>query len=304
MAPATGSASDALSASAIFQISTPPNVASAASALDGFLSCLLRLEVVRYSAPLGYAGASGFLVPFLFTLSYDGNLATDRAIDFYDVAQALEGFQRSLALTVHVMINGEVITQAPSLRGARILALPTHAGSWEFVAAIVGGLFALGQVPQNSVLGNLIASAYDYVISEILGFHVDVTKTLGQQYDELQKARLPISPQSQSKLDAVIEKCELSIKNMHRPIVWSKTATSGNIFSTTDEGTRRLAPTFDHETFEYIDVTREEEDLTKFVGRVSSYNINTFKGRIFVKNEGRPIPFRLGARLRMAESYH
>jgi hypothetical protein len=169
-------------------------------------------------------------VPVHFTLSYDGDLATRHEIDFYDVAHALEGFQRSLALTVHVIINGEVITQAPSLRGAQILALSSDGGSWKFVVAIVGSLFALGQAPQNSVVGHLMTSAYDYVISEALGFHVDFTKTLGQTYEETHKVRLPITPQPQSKLDAVIEKCESSIKNMHRPIVWSKTATSASIF--------------------------------------------------------------------------
>jgi hypothetical protein len=145
-------------------------------------------------------------VPVHFTLSYDGDLATRHEIDFYDVAHALEGFQRSLALTVHVIINGEVITQAPSLRGAQILALSSDGGSWKFVVAIVGSLFALGQAPQNSVVGHLMTSAYDYVISEALGFHVDFTKTLGQTYEETHKVRLPITPQPQSKLDAVIDK--------------------------------------------------------------------------------------------------
>jgi hypothetical protein len=93
-------------------------------------------------------------VAIQFTLAYDGKLATDRAIDFYDVAHALAGFQRSLALTMHVMINGEVITQAPSLRGAQILTLPVEEGSWKFVAAIGGLVFALSQAPQNSVVGH------------------------------------------------------------------------------------------------------------------------------------------------------
>jgi hypothetical protein len=239
-------------------------------------------------------------VPVQFTLTYDGDLATRHEIDFYDVAHALEGFQRSLALTVHVIINGEVITKAPFLRGAQILALSSSDGSWKFVVAIVGSLFALGQAPQNSVVGHLMTSAYDYVISEALGFHIDFTKTLGQQYEESHKVNLPITPQPQSKLDAVIEKCESSIKNMHRPIVWSKTATSANISSTTDGVKRPLTAKLDYNTFEYIDVTRKEDTSIKFIGSVSSYNMNTYKGRIFVPQEGRPIPFQLaeGARNR------
>ena len=47
-----------------------------------------------------------------FTLSYVGSEASHAEIDFYDVARAMLGFQRSLALTVHLVQNGEIITQA------------------------------------------------------------------------------------------------------------------------------------------------------------------------------------------------
>jgi hypothetical protein len=262
------------------------------------LSYLRYLSVVPYSAPHRTQYYRGPLVAVLFTLAYDGELATNRAIDFYDVAHALAGFQRSLALTIHVMINGEVITQAPSLRGAQILALPVEEGSWKFVAALVGSIFVLSQAPQNSVVGHLMTSAYDYVISETLGFHIDFSKTLGQQYEEMRRARVPLTQQPQSKLDAVIEKCQFSIKEMHRPIVWSQTATSANISSSTNRVVIPLTPTLSRETYEYIDVTQEEDISVRFRGWVSSYNMNTFKGRIFVPDEGRPVPFWLNENAR------
>ena len=56
-----------------------------------------------------------------FTLSYEGEAADLSLIDFYDVAEALVGFERSLAITTHYVLNGSVITQAPSLKGAQIL---------------------------------------------------------------------------------------------------------------------------------------------------------------------------------------
>jgi hypothetical protein len=147
-----------------------------------------------------------------FTLKYDGADATAHNIEMYDVAQALSGFQRTLALTTHLILNGDVITQAPALTGAQIYALPPEEGSWQIVAAIVGGLWVLGQAQQNSVLGHLATSAYDYVINESLGFHVDFTKTLGQQYEEAKKAKLNLPEVHQSKFDSVIEKCDSSFK--------------------------------------------------------------------------------------------
>lgn len=51
-----------------------------------------------------------------FDLSFGGGITDRHQIDFYDVSQALIGFQRSLALTTHLVVNGEIITQSPSLK--------------------------------------------------------------------------------------------------------------------------------------------------------------------------------------------
>ena len=69
-----------------------------------------------------------------FTLSFTGSRAELNQIDFYDVSQALVGFQRSLALTTHLILNGKIITQAPALKGAEIIATPPVAGSWKLPA--------------------------------------------------------------------------------------------------------------------------------------------------------------------------
>jgi hypothetical protein len=86
------------------------------------------------------------------TLRFRGQTSDQHAIDLYDVSQALIGFERSLALTTHLILNDEIITQAPALKGAKIFARPPNAGSWELTAAIVvaaaGALYKLGQ-PQK-----------------------------------------------------------------------------------------------------------------------------------------------------------
>ena len=232
-------------------------------------------------------------MPVSFTLTYDGGLTTQRLIDFYDVAQALAGFQRSLALTTNLVLNGTVITQAPALKGVQIFASPAQDGSWKIVATILGGVFIASQAPQNSVLGHLLTSAYDYVISESLGFHVDFNKTLLEQYEETHKSKLDLKTQPQSKFDAVIEKCDVSIRNMHRPIAWSKTADSAGIACQADREHIPLAARLDSSTYEYMTFTSEDKSPITVVGRVSSYNMNTFKGRIYTKQEWRPIPFEL-----------
>lgn len=230
-----------------------------------------------------------------FTLCYEGNDADDHEIDFYDVAQAMIGFQRSLAITTHLILNGEVITQAPSLKGARILALPPEEGSWKVMAVIAGlgtAAYNITTAPKDTPLGHLVYSAYDYVISETMGVHVDYEKSLGQQYEELKAKEgntLPIIAQSQ--LDSVIEKCEYAIQEMHRPIVKSESATKGLIIGHLGREKRPLDSALTYESYNYIAHTDRTDDIEEITGRVSSYNINTFKGRIFVPEVRRPVPF-------------
>jgi len=230
-----------------------------------------------------------------FSLSYEGNDADDHEIDFYDVAQGLIGFQRSLAITTHLVLNGTVITQAPALKNARIVAVPPEEGSWKIWAAIIAGAYGISTAPQETPLGHLVYSAYDYVISEATGEHVNYEESLGQMYERLsadEQNKLPIIEQSQ--LDSVIEKCEYAIQEIHRPIIKSETATKAVISVTHREGEE--TPTrqpLNRGTYEYIRFTTQENDSSIVTGRVSSYNINTFKGRMFVDEERRPIPFTL-----------
>lgn len=245
------------------------------------------------------------MVNVKFSLSFEGNEADDNQLDFYDAADALTGFQRSLALTTHLILNGEIITQAPALKGARILIKSPEQGSWKVVTTvgmIMAGAHQLGTAPRDTVLGNLVTSAYDYLVNETLGFHVDFDKTLGQQYDELQKQRKPIAPKvTQSQMDALVEKCESSVKEMHRPIYASKTAETAIIKSTYRRSVTDIAE-LDADTFDYVNLTMQVEQPIENTGRVSSYNINTFKGRIFVPTEQRPIPFDLAEGCRDIQS--
>lgn len=229
-----------------------------------------------------------------FTLSYEGSIADDHEIDLYDVSRALVGFQRSLALTTHLVINNEIITQSPALKGARILSSPPQEGSWEIVAAVVTGAYALGVAPKDSVIGHLVRSAYDYVIHETLGFRVDFEQSLGQQYDELtnaEKEEVPVL--SQSRFDSLLEKCEPAIKDMHRPIVGSETAESARIYSGDEKYEEPFDVRLTARTYAQISEIRISERPQRYTGRVTSFNSNTYMGRIYVRELGRPIPFEL-----------
>lgn len=231
-----------------------------------------------------------------FELSYTGADAESHEIDLYDVSQALVGFQRSLAITTHLILNGKIITQAPALKGAQIFAFPSEEGSWKTKAGIVilgTAAYHVATAPNNTPLGHLVYSAYDYVISESLGFHVDYNKSLGQLYEEYKAQDVKLPEVREAQLDSVIEKCSTAITEIHRPIFKTKTAESARITTNINGQETPLNPTFSLETFQYIIEEYPEDEVVIISGFVSSYNANTYKGRIYVPAEERPISFEI-----------
>lgn len=233
-----------------------------------------------------------------FSLTYDGREAENHHIDLYDVSQALIGFQRSLALTAHLVVNGEIITQAPSLKGARILSRPPEDGSWKVVAVVLAGVYAVTTAPKDTPLGHIIHSTYDYVVSESLGFHVDYDKTLGQLYEEHKEKEPDLPKIEQHQVDSLIEKCSTALTEVHRPIFKKQTATQALIQSSMGEAQKNIGGILDFNTYQYIHEVFVSEASEVISGRVSSYNSNTFKGRIYVASEGRPIAFELSDKCR------
>lgn len=238
-----------------------------------------------------------------FTLSFKGAASDQHLIDLYDVSQALVGFQRSLALTSHLVINDEIITQAPSLKGASILTLPPKKGSWEIIGLVIVGVAAagykLGTAPRNTPLGHLIFSLYDYVVKESLGFHVDYDKSIGELYEEHKAIEADLPKVEQHQVDSLIEKCSNAITEIHRPIYKTKSAHEATIVGDYGDGKKVVGGIFNAQTYEYIHEEFEAEFPEVIRGRVSSYNNNTFKGRIYVAKEGRPVSFELADHCRV-----
>lgn len=227
------------------------------------------------------------------SLSFDGGISDRHQIDLYDVSQALIGFQRSIALTTHLILNGEIITQSPSLKGAQILASPAEEGSWKIVAAVFAGIYAIGTAPKDTPLGHMVHSVYDYVVSESLGEHVDYDKSLGELFEVHNRSKKKSISLEQHKVDSLIEKCSTAITEIHRPIFKTNTATNARITSNLNGIEVPVGPKFSIQTYQYIheEFIAEMPEIIK--GRISSYNSNTYKGRIYVVAEGRPVAFEL-----------
>jgi len=236
----------------------------------------------------------------IFTIHFTGARADSHELEFYDAAHALVGFQRSLALVSHLVANGEIITQAPALKNAQIYSLPPEEGGWKTKAAVVFGTMVGGMAvaPHDSVAGNIAMSIYDYVLSESVGVHVDYNKTIGQQIEAVKTQYPGTTKLTPSRLDSLVEKCEVAVTEMHRPIVKSETATEARISVAGEGRDRPFGPTLTRDTYEYIHFTTRSESPSEMIGRISGYDSNTYKGRVFLSDEGRPVPFELAQSVR------
>lgn len=228
-----------------------------------------------------------------FTLQFTGAESDRHVVDFYDVARALEGFQRSIALTTHLVVNGEIITQAPALKGARVLAAPPEAGSWKTTAVVLAGIYTATTAPMDTPLGHIVHSVYDLVISESLGFHVDYERSLGQLYEEHKRNKIQSPRVEQHQIYSLIEKCASSISEIHRPIYKNKTATQANIVSHVGIQERPVGASFTFETFQYMNEEFTDPEIETIEGKVASYSNNSYTGRIYVSYEGWAVPFEI-----------
>lgn len=243
-----------------------------------------------------------------FSLRYTGGLATSSNVaQFYDVSQAMVGFERTISLTTHLLLNGQVITQSPSAKGFALYALPAEEGSFlqKVILTLGGGTIGLigaaGVAPPDSAFGWLAKSAVEYVIEETLGFEPNFEESLDDQIKRYRQREIgpPISDElSQERFDSLIEKVESGITSIHRPIVKSKSAEVAQIEYRVAGRQGRMDGYFSKETFDYVSRTVTSEDFSEYEGNISSYNTNTFKGRIFLPEQIRTVPFELSEGVR------
>ncbi len=228
------------------------------------------------------------------SIVFDGATAANGIIDFYDVQRALQGFQRTLSLVTHLAINNEIITQSPSLKGAEILAVPPELGSWKFTAVIVSGTlaggYALGTAGTDTPIGYLVSSLLDYTLNKSFGIELDYEKTIRQLIEEKELSTGSIPTPEQ--INSLAEKTQNSIIDMHRPIE-KGSARTANIKTIKGGRVIDIGPQLDTRTLAAAKEIIEVNKITEFIGKISSYNMNTNTGRIYITSENRTIPFQI-----------
>lgn len=233
------------------------------------------------------------------TLKFDGRTSSNGLIDFYDVQRALYGFNRTIALTTHLALNNEIITQAPALKGAEIFALPSEVGSWKMTAVVAStlasGIYTLGSAPTDTPTGHLMSSLYDIALHKTLGIDLDYEKTIRESLKDknIETGAIP----TEEKVNSLVDKTRNSFIDMHRPI--DKGSATEAIITTPKSGRiKRIGPKLNINTLTDARDTYEGSQVEKFQGKISSFNMNTHTGRIYIPALERTIQFELAREAR------
>lgn len=200
---------------------------------------------------------------------YSGGEADNNRLNLYDGAISLEGIARTLAITTHAFISGEIRTRGDGAHGASFYLNPSSRGSFILEAtvwmagAVTSGLF------------------YDFIshsFKEAVGLQ-DGTE------DQKRSLRERIEP-TMGELPAVLEN---PLNAVHRPIQQNP----GMVLKVARPRGEELI-TFNSVTSSALQPTIENLS-DPVVGHVTRYNTISRWGRFFDRSEGRVISFFLEA---------
>lgn len=195
-------------------------------------------------------------------------------LDAYDAGVALSGISRSLAISIHYFVNQVVIKQAPYLDGAKISLKPPREGSFVFdvdiqiLAATIYGIAA------PAIIGNASWDFLKYIY----------TRTVGKEYAPTTSLTNTLIQNDAGAVDAIIDTIEGDVASVHRPIIHNVQ----NVFIIS--GNNNIV-SLDRQTYDYVKAKNISDETRTFIGNVSSFNANSGRGRVYLSDYTRTVPF-------------
>lgn len=209
----------------------------------------------------------------VFELRYVGWEAERHRLNIYDAGKAIEGMSRTLALCTHYFVNGDIITQATALSGAEIFLTAPEAGSIKFRSIIRLLRSPWAATIAVGLVTNAIYDVTKAVVQTSVGQNIAITDAHAKQ----------IIKHDISAIDTIADRVTNDLANIHRPL----NSSAELIYF----GGQSSQITLNEDTYEYVKTTRISEGVYEFVGRVAAYNANSQKGRIYIPEINRVIPF-------------
>lgn len=204
-----------------------------------------------------------------------GGDASLSRLDMYDGSAALFGFAKTFLISSHFLVNERVIFQAPAAKGVRCYLRTSHPGSWEQVVQIVVD-------NQEFLLGVGAATAKD-ILKDFT--KLVLAQGIGRPARAITRHVRDLLARKGSDVEALKEATEGSLRDAHRTVGMDG-RTSIRLISN-----RERIATFDEGTKRYVTDVIAESGTHDVMGNISSYNVNSRRGRIYDVALGRTVPF-------------
>lgn len=202
----------------------------------------------------------------------DGRRRFD-GLDHYNGATALLGLSQVFLISLNAFYNKEILTQAPSAKGFRVVLGKSKIGSWDQYFNIIITDPAVLAVATD--LGK--AGLYDLLKWAL-------TSGVGVAYFAKNRKAKKIIRDLEKKNEDLHEKLEESVKRLHSPV--KHQGLTVHIMT----GQQNLA-TFNESTLRYIETEVIDDHTQKIRVGVSRFNARTGTGRFIFDPDAASIPF-------------
>lgn len=207
-------------------------------------------------------------------------------LEFYDGADSLFGYAKSLRIVTHYLCTGDVKFQAPAAKAPYVAIRPSRRGSFiQDVIIMVG--------PQGLALGTATLTLSAPLVRR---FIVHMFRRTGGVSDDPKSSELKdVIDAKGGELEALSEAIDGPMIGAHRTVqsrnIPSSLGHDGKAHFTMTEG-----------TLSYLRTRIKVEEEEEIKGVVASYNLNSQYGRIFDPEEARTIPFQIDKENRIEDT--
>ena len=206
-------------------------------------------------------------------VKYDSGKQKFDGLDHYEGAQSLLGMSQILLISLNAFFNKEILTQAPSAKGFRVVLGKNRVGSWDQALHIFitdpNVLTVMKDLGQSG-LYDLLKWA---LVSGVGGFFAVKNRKAKKIIRDLERLN-----------EDLHEKIEEALKRAHSPV--KHQGLKVHVMA----GQSVLAE-FNEKTLRYIETEIIEDDTQQLLLGVSRFNARTGTGRFIADIDANSVPF-------------
>lgn len=219
-----------------------------------------------------------------FSIKYDSGSEKFEGLDHYYGAESLMGFSQALLISLNAFFNDEILTQAPSAKGFRLVLGKSKIGSWEQNIVL--------HVTRQDVAAR-INKLGKSAINDLLRWALN--GSVGKSTGLTTRRSTIIARELERQNDDLHDHLEGAIKRAHAPVKHQ------GLKITVSSG-RTVVAEFDEATLRHIETEVIDTRQLVVQGAVSRFNARTHTGRIISAIDANSTPFFPESKILTSES--